>query len=198
MRRNNPQQLRKLHLIICEDTKSSQYYMKGLKDKFGINIKIEKSEGTDIANVIRTAGIKGKRTGLSKEMQQIYCLFDKDETSNEVFQSKIRESERKGYKNAYSIPCYEYWLLLHLIKTDRPFNNAQECCNAFVDAYNRRFGTQLSTADLKRKSDIFEDLYNNFNDAFDNANSYEYEDLSNPHTNMHKIIEELLLHKTKN
>lgn len=198
MRRSSPRQLRKLHLIICEDTKSSQYYMQGLKEKFGINIKIEKSEGTDIGNVIRTAGVKSKRTGLNKEMQQVYCLFDKDETTDDIFFTKIRESEAKGYINAYSIPCYEYWLLLHLVKTDRPFTNAQECCNAFVDAYNKKFGTRLNITDLKRKIDIFEDLFLTFQDAFDNANSFVYSSFNNPYTNMHKIIEELLKHKTKN
>lgn len=198
MRRTSPQKLRKLHLIICEDTKSSQYYLQGLKDKFGINIKIEKSEGTDISNVIRTADFKSKRTGLNKNLLQTYCLFDKDNMPEDIFQKKLRESQTKGYINAFSVPCYEYWLLLHLSRTDRGFASSQECCAAFVEAYNQKFGTRFTITDLKKKKDIFNDLFSFFDSAFTNADSINFKNITNPYTNMHEVLRVLLKYKTKN
>ncbi len=198
MRRTSTQKLRKLHLIICEDTKSSQYYLKGLKEKFGINIKIEKSEGTDISNIIRTADFKSKRTGLNKNLLQTYCLFDKDNMQEDIFQKKLNESLAKGYINAYSVPCYEYWLLLHLMRTDRCFHTSQECCAEFIKAYNQKFNTSFTIADLKKKKDIFEELSPYLEDALKNADSLDFKTITNPYTNMHQVVRILLKHKTKN
>lgn len=48
-------QLRPLHLFICEDSKSSKYYMQGLGRAKGINIKAEEADGTSPENVLRSA-----------------------------------------------------------------------------------------------------------------------------------------------
>ena len=67
-------QLRPLHLFICEDSKSSKYYMQGLGRAKGINIKAEEADGTSPENVLRSAKEKQK---LFKDegIVQIYCLF---------------------------------------------------------------------------------------------------------------------------
>lgn len=69
-------QLRPLHLFICEDSKSSKYYMQGLGRAKGINIKAEEADGTSPENVLKSAKEKQK---LFKDegTVQIYCLFDK-------------------------------------------------------------------------------------------------------------------------
>lgn len=53
-------QLRPLHLFICEDSKSSKYYMQGLGRAKGINIKAEEADGTSPENVLRSAKEKQK------------------------------------------------------------------------------------------------------------------------------------------
>ena len=55
-RRTRPtKQLRPLHLFICEDSKSSKFYMEGLGKAHNINIKAETSYGTSPENVLRAA-----------------------------------------------------------------------------------------------------------------------------------------------
>ena len=112
-------QLRPLHLFICEDSKSSKYYMLGLGKAKGINIKAEEADGTSPENVLRSAKEKLK-SFTDKEFVQIYCLFDKDDCDDEKFKKVITQCQKAGFVEAVSIPCYEYWLLLHLKKTNQP------------------------------------------------------------------------------
>lgn len=136
-------QLRPLHLFICEDSKSSKYYMQGLGRAKGINIKAEEADGTSPANVLRSAKEKQKLFK-DKGTVQIYCLFDKDDCDDEKFKKAIQQCRKAGFVDAVSVPCYEYWLLLHLKKTNQPFRDAKECCETFQSEYNRKFQTQYT------------------------------------------------------
>lgn len=147
-------QLRPLHLFICEDSKSSKYYMQGLGQAKGINIKAEEAYGTSPENVLRSAKEKQKLFK-DKGTVQIYCLFDKDDCDDEKFKKVIQQCKKAGFVDAISVPCYEYWLLLHLKKTNQPFKDSQECCETFKAEYNKKFQTQHSVKELKAKRDMF-------------------------------------------
>mgnify|MGYP000015272753 FL=1 len=187
-------QLRPLHLFICEDSKSSKYYMQGLGRAKGINIKAEEADGTSPENVLKSAKEKQK---LFKDegTVQIYCLFDKDDCDDEKFKKAIQQCRKAGFVDAVSVPCYEYWLLLHLKKTNQPFRDAKECCETFQSEYNKKFQTQYTVKQLKAKTDIFNDLNDNLDSAIANADNLELEEASCPYTNMHSIIKKLLKHK---
>ena len=184
-------QLRPLHLFICEDSKSSKYYMLGLGKAKGINIKAEEADGTSPENVLRSAKEKLK-SFTDKEFVQIYCLFDKDDCDDEKFKKVITQCQKAGFVEAVSIPCYEYWLLLHLKKTNQPFRDAKECCETFQSEYNRNIQTQYTVKQLKAKTDIFNDLKDNLDSAIANADNLELEEVVCPYTNMHQVIKRVI------
>lgn len=186
-----PRQLKPLHLFVCEDSKSSKYYMEGFGKAKGINIKAENADGTSPANVLRSAKEKQKLF-VDKALVQIYCLFDKDDCDDEKFKKVIQQCRKAGFVDAVSVPCYEYWLLLHLKKTNQPFKNAQECCETFRAEYNKKFQTQYSVKQLKAKKNIFEDLKDKLESAIANADSLELEEHNCPYTNMHQVIKGIL------
>lgn len=117
--------------------------MQGLGRAKGINIKAEEADGTSPANVLRSAKEKQKLFK-DKGTVQIYCLFDKDDCDDEKFKKAIQQCRKAGFVDAVSVPCYEYWLLLHLKKTNQPFRDAKECCETFQSEYNRKFQTQYT------------------------------------------------------
>lgn len=92
-------QLRPLHLFICEDSKSSKYYMQGLGKANGINIKAEEAYGTSPENVLRSAKEKQKLFK-DKGTVQIYCLFDKDDCDDEKFKKVIQQCKKAGFVDA--------------------------------------------------------------------------------------------------
>ena len=45
--------------------------------------------------------------------QQVWCVFDKDDTEPGNFHAAIQRAEANGLQVAYSNQAFEYWLLLH-------------------------------------------------------------------------------------
>lgn len=183
--------LRPLYLFICEDTKSSKFYMEGLGKAHNINIKTENAYGTSPENVLRTAKEK-LSLFQDKEIAKIYCLFDKDDCDDRKFKNVIAECKRKHIISAISVPCYEYWLLLHLKKTNQPFNDAQECCEAFRTEYNKAFHTDFNVKQLKARKEIFTDLQDKLEAAINNAENLKLNEDETPYTNMHEVIKGIL------
>ena len=122
----------------------------------------------------------------------------REEAYYNELQADIQQCRKAGFVDAVSVPCYEYWLLLHLKKTNQPFRDAKECCETFQSEYNKKFQTQYTVKQLKAKTDIFNDLNDNLDSAIANADNLELEEASCPYTNMHSIIKKLLKHKIKN
>lgn len=77
-------------------------------------------------------------------------------------------------------------------KTSKSFLNAKECCEYFRNLYNKKFKTAYELPQLKAKSDIFNDLKEGLDFAIKNAEELDLDENSNPYTNMHKVISELL------
>jgi hypothetical protein len=183
--------LRPLHLFICEDAKSSKYYMEGLGRSKNVNIKAENCYGTSPENVLRAA--EEKRALFPDEgTATIYCLFDKDDCEDAKFKKVVSACREKGLVPAISVPCYEYWLLLHLRKTDKAFQDARECCEDFKNAYNKEFQTNFNIKQLKSRKEIFEDLKDRLQTAVQNAESLNLDENGSPYTNIHEVIKNII------
>lgn len=191
-RRTRPTRpIKPLHLFICEDTKSSKFYMEGLGKSHNINLKAENCYGTSPENVLRAA--EEKRALFPDEgIATIYCLFDKDDCEDAKFKKVIATCKEKDIVPAISVPCYEYWLLLHLKKTDKAFRDAKECCEEFKNTYNREFHTDYNIKQLKSRKEIFEDLKDRLKSAIQNAESLNLDEKESPYTNMHEVIKSLI------
>lgn len=63
------------------------------------------------------------------DLDSVFCVFDKDEHAGynaavARVQSKRLKRSSSGNANFHaitSVPCFEYWLLLHFVDTDAPF-----------------------------------------------------------------------------
>ena len=191
-RRTRPTRpIRPLHLFICEDAKSSKFYMEGLGKSHNINLKAENCYGTSPENILRAAEDKLAMFP-DKGTATIYCLFDKDDCEDAKFKQVVAECKKKGIVPAISVPCYEYWLLLHLKKTDKVFIDAQECCEVFKDTYNKEFHTSYNIKQLKSRKEIFEDLKDKLKQAIKNAESLNLDENESPYTNMHEVIKSII------
>ena len=54
---------------------------------------------------------------------RVYCVFDKDshDSYNETLEKISSKRLHDTYYAATSVPCFEYWLLLHFKYTTRPY-----------------------------------------------------------------------------
>ncbi|EGJ72033.1 hypothetical protein Bcop_1845 [Bacteroides coprosuis DSM 18011] len=58
--------------------------------------------------------LRDKKVGTSHEYNQVWCVFDKDDYSDDQYNSAIFKATQNDVKVAYSNQSFEYWLLLHL------------------------------------------------------------------------------------
>ena len=62
------------------------------------------------------------------EYDKVYCVFDRD--SHLDYGEARKRCKKQGFHPITSDPCFEYWLLLHLTYSARPFANCGEAESA--------------------------------------------------------------------
>ncbi len=119
-------------LVVCEGEKTEPSYFGEIKDYYEINsanITISGDCGSDPISVFNHAYelyVSNSKKG--DPYDRVYCVFDQDSyhlPPNKYQQAidKIRNSKPKNTFFAItSVPCFEYWLLLHFTYTTAPFN----------------------------------------------------------------------------
>ncbi len=120
-------------LIVCEGTKTEPYYFAEIKDHYKIataNIKIASDCGSSPTSVLEHAiSIYQEAKSSSNQYDRVYCVFDQDryhlEPTNQ-YQKAIDRIASFKPKNTFfainSVPCFEYWFLLHYEYTTAPFS----------------------------------------------------------------------------
>ncbi len=115
-------------LIVCEGETEEKYF-KGLVRSLQLNtanIRIpSNTTGSSPRNVVEFAI---EEYNLSKDYDRVYCVIDKDEHSQ--YLEALDLVKRKKLKKSHSlraipsVPCFEFWILLHFKMTTRSFYNS--------------------------------------------------------------------------
>ncbi len=96
-------------LIVCEgqNTEPSYFY------QFRLSSATVKAigEGYNTTTLVHRAIELSNESKIPYE--QVWCVFDKDDNSDEIFNEAICLAEQRGFKVAYSNQAFEYWLILH-------------------------------------------------------------------------------------
>jgi len=110
-------------LIVCEGSKTEPRYFCELRDDLGLNnlnVVVTGESGSDPDSVVRFAIRTAKEDG---GYDRLFCVFDRDRHA--TYQTAIDRAKnaRIGIPvdTITSVPCFEYWLLLHFTYTDRTF-----------------------------------------------------------------------------
>lgn len=179
-------------LIVCEDSKSVPAYLEAVCDNLKLsnsNIKICGKEcGSAPINVVEFA-IKQK-SGYDKT----YCVIDRDQHSK--FHEALQKAQGKKIEVIISIPCFEYWLLLHFEYVSRPFRAAQGSdCNEVIKVLKKNLPNYEKDAHFFREdySKLKEKQAIAINNAKKRVQACQHDELENrnPYTEMHLLIEYL-------
>ena len=114
-------------LIVCEGKKTEPTYFCELRDHYSINtanIVVTGECGSDPSSILRHAKLefrKSQREG--NPFDKVFCVFDRD--SHDKFSNTIDAIHAQKPQDIFtavtSIPCFEYWILLHFIFTNKPY-----------------------------------------------------------------------------
>lgn len=114
-------------LIVCEGEKTEPHYFEALKSELGLgnaNIRICGKEcGSAPQSVVEYALTEFKKNPI---YHSIFCVFDKDRhPTYEAAVDRVRSKRLPGKSKIEaitSVPCFEFWLMLHFEDTARPYS----------------------------------------------------------------------------
>ena len=113
--------------IVCEGKETETKYFKHFRtrnclvDIVPISSKYQAAE-----HLVKHAKSLVQKDYYPKDGDQIWCVFDCDDNSNEALRNAALYAEKQGYKIAYSNPCFEYWYLLHFMKHNSHLSGADD------------------------------------------------------------------------
>ena len=177
---------REITLIICEGG-SERVYFDALRNHLRLStteVSFPCPQGSAPINVVDCAVKKARERG---GYESIWCVFDRDEhESFDRARAKLQQHKRRWHLHeAVSIPCVEFWLLLHFEFTDAPFPD----CDAVI----RRLVQHLpdySKNDPRQVPPLLERL----EQAMQHAQSLESQRTTigdNPYTSVHHLVRHL-------
>ncbi|SCZ84374.1 RloB family protein [Nitrosomonas mobilis] len=114
-------------LIVCEGEKTEPRYFQDLRNHYGLNtanIEVCGECGSDPNSVLQFATQRYREEkDAGDAFDQVFCVFDKDIHANydEALNAIAKAQPRNTFVVMNSVPCFEYWLLLHFIYSTRPY-----------------------------------------------------------------------------
>ncbi|MEQ8752859.1 MAG: RloB family protein [Coleofasciculus sp. G1-WW12-02] len=120
----------------------------------------------------------------SAKYDEVFCLFDGDRPE---YKQAIMDAHRYSVykiKPILSIPCFEFWFLLHYRYTSSPFENYKQV----IAQLNKEFN-KVGIEDYdKSKSGYYGLLKPQLDQAIANAKKLEGAACTNPLTQVHDIV----------
>ena len=186
-------------LVVCEGSKTEPIYFAELKDYYKINsanITIDGSGGSSPVSVVKYAReLYAREKTRGDPYDRVYCVFDKD--THAGYQAALDEiAAIKRPHNIFfsinSVPCFEYWLLLHYTYTTAPFNAAgtTSACERLISRLH-----EYMPEYTKATPGIFNHLIDHLETAKTHAArslaEAEKTGTDNPMTRVHKLVDYL-------
>jgi len=116
-------------LIVCEGSKTEPRYLKELakaQELSSANIVIDGNCDSSPISVVRYAINEfEKEQGKGGIYDTVYCVFDRD--SHASFEQALdmiaRIPPSRRFHAVVSVPCFEYWILLHFVYSTQPYQH---------------------------------------------------------------------------
>jgi len=182
-------------LIVCEGAKTEPNYFAELKKAFllsNANVRIC-GRGSDPLSVVDFAIETFRR---EPEFDRVYCVFDRDrhKTYNAALDRVRRTRLGRGSKifAIPSVPCFEFWLLLHFTYTTKPFDApaGDSICFRVIEGLKNHL-----PAYRKGQQDVFYKMQDKLDNAITNARQVEQfhqtSGTDNPSTLVYSLVEYL-------
>jgi hypothetical protein len=187
-------------LIVCEGSKTEPNYLHEIRDTYRLNtanIEICGDEcGSDPLSVVNYAIEKFRE---DQDYDCVYCVIDRDKHMTfHAALDKLRQTKlgkKVVFTAVVSVPCFEFWLLLHFTYTTRQFcaQGNSSNCDLVIKELNKK---DLIPGYRKGATNIFASTKDRLNTAIKNARKLHQHNESagtnSPATNMHELIEYLI------
>lgn len=187
-------------LIVCEGEKTEIFYFKDLcnflfppppKPK---EVIVEVKQG-QLGNTPDKIIEYAKRQKIEGDFDKIYCVFDQDKFPQ--FYDAVRACDGKKIIAIPSIPCFEYWFILHFEESTKPFaatgkNSSGEEVIKYLEKHVPGYEKHAKGIFKKLQADDRADLRKAIERAKRVEIACKQNGTDNPSTKVHQLIEDLL------
>lgn len=156
------------HFIFCEGELTEPSYIENLArhaNNRAIKLRVW-PENDPLAAVDRAIKAKSKLLAEGESDFDVWVVFDHDGRA-EIFREAVRLAEEAEVKVAASVPCFEYWLVLHfqdhhaVMSTTQMRRYLRACCQSYASRKKtipfkdiaRGVGQAIGRASAKRGRD---------------------------------------------
>jgi len=181
-RKDNTREIRPRFLIVCEGEKTEPNYFKGFRvPKLVIDIK---GLGENPSNLVQSA----QHFKDQEEYDQVWCVFDRDDWTEEDFNNAIHSARSHNFKVAYSNEAFELWYVLHF-----EFLNTGIPRSAYLAKLTSLLGQKYQKNSLTIYDELSEKQLFAINNAKRLIQMYEPQNpvKDNPSTTVHLLVQEL-------
>jgi hypothetical protein len=178
-------------LIVCEGEKTEPNYFRKFPENPEVYDRIDiHGTGYNTVSLVNEA-IKLKNEAQKKKEPyiEVWCVFDKDDFSLELFINAILLAGRNQIKCAYSIEAFEIWYMLHYHYYDTALSREQ---------YKEKITELLGKPYQKNNEEMYQLLQNRQKTALQNGQKLYLRQSElplreqNPVTTVFKLVERLL------
>jgi hypothetical protein len=190
-------------LIVCEGEKTEPNYFNELKDHYQLstaNVVVDGRCGSDPWSIYEHAQQCAAQAKRDKDpYDKVYCVFDKDKhaTYQKTVDAINQVKANREFVAIISVPCFEYWLLLHFIYTTQPFVGVESGSSGDQVIHELK---KYLPAYQKSAKGIFTQLLPSLNFAKANADralkAANANQTDNPSTRVHQLVDYLQNLKT--
>jgi hypothetical protein len=149
-------------LIVCEGTKTEPNYFWAFPDNPAVHDPLDvQGIGYNTRSLVKkTIQLNTIAKKQGQLYSEIWCVFDKDSFSDDIFYQALQLAENNKIHCAYSIEAFEIWYLLHFNYIDTALSRTQ---------YEAKLTELLQRQYLKNSNDMYELLSRRQNKALQNA-----------------------------
>ena len=203
-RSSRNQESRSYFLIVVEGEETEYNYFNSLIRELkltAIKIKVVSASGGDPLAIVNTAyklyqeKQKESERGGEPKYDQVFCIFD-DDNKPEKYKKALSTAKEYNFESITSIPCFEFWFLLHYCYTTSPFSSYNELRPKLES--EMRKAAILKQGEIYDKTDelLYEKLKLNQEKAINHAikleKNYPNEDgCTKPSTKVHILVDKL-------
>ncbi|QXN62316.1 RloB family protein [Serratia fonticola] len=186
-------------LIVCEGAKTEPNYFEEMRECYELstaNIEITGECGSNPGSILQYArDLYRESCDKGIPFDRVYCVFDRDMHSDyEETLRKISELRPfNTFSSVRSVPCFEYWLLLHFTYTTKayeglPSNSSGTQVVSELKNYIPDYGKGMKGVFINLSGQL-DFAINNSKRAVRAANDSGSE---NPSTYVHELVEYLM------
>jgi len=183
-------------LIVTEGSETEPTYFKDLCADPDYRLSTVDVDGSCDSNPLSVVEHGLTRFEDDGDYDHLYCVFDRDR--HDGFQdavqwlNDVRDPPEWDVHWTYSVPCFEYWVLLHYKSTGRRFNHPDSPCGQVVDEvenYLPNYGKGMKGL-YKKTKDRLETAMDHARQRWSQTKNRGYDDYS-PRTKVHELISHL-------